>query len=88
MGVRKVLPDLTGFTLREGGTTSVDGVTCDVWELKQKVLNATSGLVGEYVLYTDAATGLPVRYHMLGHNTLFGGSHNDGAPSPIAPPRT
>ena len=81
MGYRKVLPDTAGLKLREGGPTTLGGVACDVWELDQKVLNATSQLIGTYLLYTDAATGLPVRYHMLGHNTLFGGSHNDGAAS-------
>jgi hypothetical protein len=88
MGYRKVLPDTAGLKLREGGTTTLAGVACDVWELDQKVLNTTSQLIGTYLLYTDAATGLPVRYHMLGHNTLFGGSHNDGAAStPTDSPR-
>lgn len=76
MGYRTVMPDPSPFVLRDFQNT-VDGILCDVWELVQIDLNETSQLQGEYTLYTDAATGLIVRFAFLGHNTLFGGSHND-----------
>ena len=78
MGYRTVMPDPSPF-VPKNQQIEVDGILCDAWELVLNNLNETSQLVGDYKLYTDASTGLIVRFEFLGHNTLFGGSHNDGA---------
>lgn len=79
MGYRKILPDPSNFVKKVNAKEDIDGMACDIWELDQTTLNTTSLLVGVYRIFTDPATGLPRRYKFFGHNTLFGGSHSDGA---------
>jgi C1A family cysteine protease len=63
----------------------LDGVNCDVWKYTHlKHDNSTSydslipdgfSHVGEYTFYINAKTGIPVRFHMMGHSVFNGGSH-------------
>ena len=57
---------------------AVRGVECAVWALVEPDAYVDGGkFVGSYELYTDRATGHPVRFTFLGHNTFGVGSHFD-----------
>lgn len=68
--IQSILPDLTFFQL--AGQDSRGGETCDVWQ------NVTQ--MGDkknlYKVWVSKADGRPVRYEMIGYDTLLG-SHYD-----------
>jgi len=70
MGPQSVLPDLTGFKLM--GTDYKLGAACEKWE------NVTH--IGQkkniYTMWVSADTKRPVRYEMMGYDSLLG-SHYD-----------
>jgi hypothetical protein len=65
------LPDTTGFIL-QGDAVQVNDQMCDSWQLSVTTLNKTS----VYNLYMSRTSGLPVRYQMMGYDSLIG-SHFD-----------
>ena len=65
------LPDLTGFQVT-GDAVQVNMQMCDDWQLTVTRLNKTS----VYDYYISRETGLPVRYQMMGYDSLLG-SHYD-----------
>ena len=67
-----LFPDFSTFTYMPEQYT-VNGVLCDGWQLEQVEFNSTSGNIGTYWFYADAATGTPVRYQFVGHNAVTGG---------------
>ena len=64
-------PDLTGF-VATGDAVQVNDQMCDDWQLVVTTLNKTS----TYDLYISRTTGIPVRYQMMGYDSLIG-SHFD-----------
>jgi hypothetical protein len=64
-------PDTTGFVL-QGDAVQVLDQMCDSYQLSVTTLNKTS----VYNLYISRETGSPVRYQMMGYDSLIG-SHFD-----------
>eukprot|EP01029_Cantina_marsupialis_P025804 TRINITY_DN6842_c0_g1_i1.p1 TRINITY_DN6842_c0_g1~~TRINITY_DN6842_c0_g1_i1.p1 ORF type:complete len:553 (-),score=174.71 TRINITY_DN6842_c0_g1_i1:284-1942(-) len=64
------LPSLAGFKFV--GTEAVDNILSNKFEYQQKL----GGKVNTYTFYSCAATGKPVRYIMMGYDSLIG-SHYD-----------
>ena len=70
-------PDTRLFTVATR-VEAVRGVECAVWALEEPNAYVDHGhFVGTYELFTDRATGTPVRFSFLGHNTFGVGSHYD-----------
>ena len=69
--IRPYMPDLTGFTVT-GDAVQINDQECDNWKLAVTTLNKTSN----YDFYVSRTTGLPVRYQMMGYDSLIG-SHFD-----------
>ena len=61
-------PDFSTFAFLE--TKVVNGVSCNGWRLVQPEYNETSGNIGTYTFYADAATGDPVRYQVSAEELL------------------
>ncbi|XP_046357905.2 digestive cysteine proteinase 1-like [Haliotis rufescens] len=68
--IQSILPDLTGFKFSE--TKMLSGVQVDLW-MKRTVVGTKENV---YVMYTDSKSKYPVRYEMMGYDTLLG-SHYD-----------
>jgi hypothetical protein len=69
-----LLPSTDGFTFF--GSRLQDGINTNVYQL---IVNATySGqtIQNKYTLWTNAESGVPIRYEMLGYDSLIG-SHYD-----------
>lgn len=69
--INSYLPDLTGFVL-QADAVQVEDQMCDDWQLTVQHLNSTS----VYDFYISRVTNLPVRYQMMGYDSLIG-SHFD-----------
>lgn len=65
------MPNLAGFTVT-GDAVQINDQECDNWKLAVTTLNKTSN----YDFYVSRTTGLPVRYQMMGYDSLIG-SHFD-----------
>ncbi|KAL3869090.1 hypothetical protein ACJMK2_041816 [Sinanodonta woodiana] len=68
--VQGCLPDLTGF--QKVGSDVVDGAACDTW---QKV-DMEGEKKNKYTMWVQSDNGQPIRYEMMGYDTLLG-SHYD-----------
>jgi len=66
-------PDLTGFVLQTDAV-QVNDQMCDDWQLT--VTPAGMNKTSVYDLYVSRSTGLPLRYQMMGYDSLIG-SHFD-----------
>lgn len=69
--INSYLPDTTGFEL-QGDATQINDQMCDNWQLTTTRLQQTS----VYNLYISRLTNLPIRYQMMGYDSLIG-SHFD-----------
>eukprot|EP00195_Chlamydomonas_chlamydogama_P002895 CAMPEP_0202919314 /NCGR_PEP_ID=MMETSP1392-20130828/75519_1 /ASSEMBLY_ACC=CAM_ASM_000868 /TAXON_ID=225041 /ORGANISM="Chlamydomonas chlamydogama, Strain SAG 11-48b" /LENGTH=602 /DNA_ID=CAMNT_0049612635 /DNA_START=31 /DNA_END=1836 /DNA_ORIENTATION=- len=69
-GATPLLPDLHKW--QYAGTVELDGRPAYIWQSQFK----EGDLVSSYNFYTDASTGHPVKYHMIGANQE-GGAHYD-----------
>lgn len=67
---QSVFPDMTGFTM--SGSETLEGVECNVWQ-NTSVVGSKKNV---YKLYENKKSHLPVRYEMIGYDSLFG-SHYD-----------
>jgi hypothetical protein len=65
-----VFPDVTQFNMT--GKQTLNGIDCYVWQLREKI----GSKVNAYTVWQSVATRLPVRYEMMGYDTLLG-SHYD-----------
>mmetsp|Transcript_10607 Transcript_10607/g.24694 ORF Transcript_10607/g.24694 Transcript_10607/m.24694 type:complete len:608 (-) Transcript_10607:264-2087(-) len=72
-----LFPDMTYFpTTPDEGPCEVRGLACEAYTLRSPGPNATTGFDGNYTLFVDPATGLPLRFHFVGFNVILG-SHLD-----------
>ncbi|KAK7484063.1 hypothetical protein BaRGS_00024675 [Batillaria attramentaria] len=70
MATQTIFPDTTGFTYN--GQALLNGQLCDAWQLV--VVNGKK--TSTYTLWVDKKTAAPVRYEMMGYDSLIG-SHFD-----------
>jgi hypothetical protein len=54
----------------------VNGQACDSYTLIAPEFDDDVGYIGNYTLYVDAISGLPLRFHFTGFNVILG-SHFD-----------
>jgi C1A family cysteine protease len=69
--INPYIPDTTGFVL-QGDAVQVNDQVCDDYRLTVTTMNKTS----VYDLYISRNSGMPVRYQMMGYDSLIG-SHFD-----------
>lgn len=69
--------DITYFpTTPDEGDCNIDGTVCEKYTLMSPQYNDTTGFDGNYTLFVNAETGLPMRFHFIGFNVILG-SHYD-----------
>jgi len=75
-----LFPDITNFptTPDDYGDSpcAVNGRACESYTLLAPEFDDDVGFIGNYTLYVDAASGLPLRFHFTGFNVILG-SHFD-----------
>ncbi|XP_025110869.1 digestive cysteine proteinase 2-like [Pomacea canaliculata] len=69
-GPQTIFPDTTGFTVV--GVDIIDGQACEKWQ--EVIVNGEK--TSTYTLWVNSATLKPVRYEMMGYDSLLG-SHYD-----------
>ncbi|KAL8558058.1 hypothetical protein ACOMHN_022951 [Nucella lapillus] len=65
-----ILPDTKNMKLK--GSEEVEGILCKVWQF----VDVKGKKTNTYTLWVDQASGAPVRYEMMGYDSLIG-SHFD-----------
>ncbi|KAL5022008.1 hypothetical protein ScPMuIL_001163 [Solemya velum] len=68
--IQSLLPNLTGFTMTK--TEQFNGQMCEVW----KMVDMEGDKKNVYTMWVNNGTKAPVRYEMMGYDTLIG-SHFD-----------
>lgn len=72
-----IFPDITYFpTTPDEGDCEIRGIACESFTIIQPQYNDTTGFDGNYTLYVDATTGIPLQFHFTGFNVILG-SHYD-----------